>query len=101
MERNTLAARDAIVMRWLWITACLILISLATHAHADGELDAKMKAADKARLAGYAKVRDEAIAEAKNGGAAADIAVLDEILAGEPLSLHGDFDATGKWKCQT
>jgi len=87
-------------MRWSWLAACFFLC-LAVPAAADGELDARMTAADKARLANYEKVRAEAIAEAKTGGAAADIATLDQVLSGDPLSMHGDFDATGKWKCRT
>ena len=66
-------------MRRLCIAA-LMLLGLAGAANADGELDAKMTAADKARLAAYATTRAEAIAEAKSGGSPADIAVLDKIL---------------------
>jgi len=87
-------------MRWLWIIAYLIA-GLSGPAFADGELDAKMTAADKARLAAYATTRAEAVAEATAGGTPGDIAVLDEVLGNEPLSFRDGFDPTGKWKCRT
>jgi len=78
-----------------------MLVGLAGVAIADGELDARMTAADKARLAAYAATRAEAIAEAKSGGSPADIAVLEKIIATQPMSLRDGFDPTGKWKCRT
>jgi hypothetical protein len=81
--------------------AALLLIGLAAQANADGELDAKMTAADKARLAGYAATRTEAIAEARSGGSPADIAVLYALLAKPHVSFRDGFDPTGKWKCRT
>lgn len=87
-------------MRRLCIAA-LMLVGLAGVAIADGELDARMTAADKARLAAYAATRAEAIAEAKSGGSPADIAVLEKIIATQPMSLRDGFDPTGKWKCRT
>jgi hypothetical protein len=87
-------------MRWLWIVACLFA-AMNHPARADGVLDAKMTAADKARLAAYATTRAEAIGEARAGGTPADIAVLDGILGKQPLSFRDAFDPTGKWKCRT
>lgn len=81
--------------------AVLMFLVLAIPARADGELDAKMTAADKARLAAYSTTRAEAVAEAKSGGSPADIADLDEILAQQPLTFRDGFDPTGKWKCRT
>jgi hypothetical protein len=86
-------------MRRYWIVA--FFLCLTAPALADGELDSKITPADKARLADYAKVRAEAIAEAQAGASAADQAVLEKALAGGPLSFRGDFDPTGKWKCRT
>jgi hypothetical protein len=87
-------------MRRILIVA-LTLFALASAARADGELDAKMTASDKARLAAYAATRAEAVAEAKSGGSPADIAILDDIFAKQPLTLRDGFDPTGKWKCRT
>ncbi|HTN97414.1 MAG TPA: DUF4893 domain-containing protein [Nordella sp.] len=81
--------------------AALALLACAATASADGEIDKLMTAADKARLASYDKVRAEAIADAKKRGPARDIATLDAILAGKPLSFSGKFDMTGNWQCRT
>ncbi|MBL8908899.1 MAG: DUF4893 domain-containing protein [Rhizobiales bacterium] len=87
-------------MRWL-VIAALMLLGLAGPAHADGELDARLTATDKARLADYAATRAEAIAEAKQGGSSADIEVLEALMEKEPLTFRNGFDLTGKWKCRT
>ncbi|MGO4839500.1 DUF4893 domain-containing protein, partial [Rhizobiaceae sp. 2RAB30] len=67
---------------------------------ADGVVDKIMTAADKTRLAGYEAARAKAVAEAKGGGAAQDVAVLDELLA-KPTIPFSDFDMTGNWQCRT
>lgn len=87
-------------MRGVCIWA-LIFLGLTGAARADGELDAKMTGADKARLAAYSTTRAEAIAEAKAGGSAADAAVLDKIFGKSHLTFRNGFDPTGKWKCRT
>lgn len=87
-------------MRWILIVASMLL-GLASAANADGELDAKMTAADKARLANYAATRLEAVAEAMAGGTPSDVAILEDVLGKEPLSFRHGFDPTGKWKCRT
>jgi len=79
----------------------IALIAGGAIAHADGEIDKLMTAADKARLASYDKIRAEAIEEARKGGTKEDIATLDAILAGQPLSFSEDFDLTGNWQCRT
>jgi hypothetical protein len=76
-------------------------LALAIPAEADGELDSRMTAADKARLADYATTRAEAIAEAKQGGSQGDIAVLDAVIGKKPLTFRDGFDPTGRWKCRT
>lgn len=79
----------------------LIFLALAIPAEADGELDSRMTAADKTRLADYSTTRAEAIAEAKTGGSPADVAVLEKIIEKQPISFRNGFDLTGKWKCRT
>jgi len=81
--------------------AIAFIMTIASAAHADGEIDKLMTAADKQRLAGFDKTRIEAIAEAKKGGAPEDIATLDAILAGKNLTLSEGFDFTGNWHCRT
>jgi hypothetical protein len=87
-------------MRNLVFTA-LFLLAGAADASADGVLDSKMSAADKKRLAAFDAMMVEALAEARAGGAAADKAVLEDVLAGKPLPLAEGFDATGSWRCRT
>ncbi len=87
-------------MRWHCIAA-LMFLALAGPANADGELEARMTAADKARLAAYSTTRAGAIAEARTGGSPADLAALDKVLEKQPLSFRDGFDPTGKWKCRT
>ena len=82
---------------------CFVIAMIAGSmmASADGEIDKLMTAADKARLADYDKTRAEAIAEARKGGTAQDVAILDAILAGKALAFSQDFDFTGNWQCRT
>lgn len=77
------------------------LLAFTGAAHADGEIDKIMTAADKARLASFDKVRAEAIAEARKGGSPEDIATLDAVLAGKDLAFSEGFDLTGNWQCRT
>lgn len=77
------------------------MVVLSPGVRADGEIGKLMTAADKTRLASYDKVRAEAIEEARKGGAKVDVAALDTILAGQPLSFSEDFDFTGNWQCRT
>lgn len=86
--------------------ACGAIIAIAmagsaTLAGADGAIDKIMTAADKARLASFDKIRADAVAEAKQGGAPADVATLETILAGKDLTFSEDFDFTGAWQCRT
>src|SRR5690348_1522180 len=80
------------------LAALLALVPLP--AAADGVVDKIMTAADKTRLQGYEAARTKAVAEAKGGGAAQDVAVLDELLA-KPTIPFSDFDMTGNWQCRT
>jgi hypothetical protein len=78
----------------------LLLVLPASQALATGEIESLITPADRARLEKYEATRTEAIDEAKKGGAAADVATLDAILAKQPVSFT-DFDMTGNWQCRT
>lgn len=82
------------------LSALLFVAASALPAVADGVVDRIMTADDKARLAGYGPVRAEAIAEARAGGAPADIAVLDKILVA-PQVPFASLDLGGNWQCRT
>ncbi|HHZ07673.1 MAG TPA: DUF4893 domain-containing protein [Rhizobiales bacterium] len=82
------------------IVACHLLVAGALPALADGAVDKIMTPADKERLAKYGTVRAEAIAEARAGGAPADLAVLDAILVAPQIPFAG-LDMTGNWQCRT
>lgn len=83
------------------VTAALaLLVVAAPAAFADGTVDKIMTPADKQRLKNYGAVRQEAIKEAKAGGQAADLKVLDAALA-KPVQSFQGFDMTGNWKCRT
>ncbi len=83
------------------VLALLLALSSAAIAHADGEMDGKLTPFDKDRLARFDATAGEALADAKAGGAAADVAVLDAALAGTALPLAEGFDPLGDWKCRT
>ncbi len=72
----------------------------ASHALATGEIQSLITASDSQRLEKYDETRKAALAEAKAGGAAEDVAVLDKLIAKEPIAF-GDFDMTGRWQCRT
>lgn len=55
---------------------------------------------DAARLDAFETIRGRAVAEARPKGAAADLAVLDEIGARPTQSFEG-LDLTGEWQCRT
>lgn len=82
------------------LAASLFVFAGALPALADGAVDKIMTAADKARLAAYGTVRAEAIAEARAGGAPADLAVLDAILVAPQIPFAG-LDMAGTWQCRT
>lgn len=81
--------------------ALLVAIAGISIAHADGELDKRLTAFDKDRLARFDSILKEALAEASAGGTAEDLDLLNAALAGAPLPLAEDFDPTGDWKCRT
>lgn len=88
------------MMKRTTLFACLLLAGSALPAVADGVVDKIMTPADKARLADYGAARAEAIAEARAGGAPADLAVLDAILVAPQIPFAG-LDLAGNWQCRT
>lgn len=82
------------------LLAAVLLAALTAPALADGEVDKLMTPADKVRLQNYGEARKAALAEAKAGGAPADVKTLDAILAKPAISFQG-FDMTGAWQCRT
>jgi len=77
----------------------LLICSAPIAARAEGEVHKLLTASDSQRLEGYGPTRQEALQEAR-GGAPADLAILDGILA-KPLLSFSDFDLTGDWRCRT
>ncbi|MFC5585736.1 DUF4893 domain-containing protein [Nitratireductor kimnyeongensis] len=55
---------------------------------------------DAARLDAYERIRAEAVKQAKSGGAASDVAILEEIEKRDQRSFDG-FDLAGEWECRT
>ncbi len=88
-------------MRYHVISVTLATLALGGgSAFADGAADRLMTAADKARLAAYGETRHQALGEARAGGTAADLAVLDAAVAPAPVAFSG-LDVTGNWQCRT
>lgn len=79
----------------------LLLICSAGSAHADGAIIKLITPSDRSRLDKYEETRSKAVEAAKTGGAAADIAQLDQIFAAPKLAFSEDFDMTGNWQCRT
>jgi hypothetical protein len=81
--------------------ALLMMLAGTLPGHADGEMDKRLTAFDKDRLARFETIMAEALAEARAGGAPEDVRLLEDALAGTPLPVEGSFDPTGDWKCRT
>ena len=81
------------------LLAALGFIALTLPAHADGEVQKLITAADKARLDKYGETRKAALEEAKAGNPS-EVRQLNELLA-KPLVAFSDKDLTGNWKCRT
>lgn len=79
----------------------LALTAVTALAHADGTLDKRLTPFDKERLASLDTTMTAALAEARAGGSAEDVAILDSALAGTPLPLAEGYDPNGTWKCRT
>ena len=82
-------------------TAALLFAAfLASAAFATGETEGLMTPADRERLEGFEQTRAVALAEARGGGAAADIAIIDAVANAPARSMEG-FDPVGDWRCRT
>ncbi|MCB1424633.1 MAG: DUF4893 domain-containing protein [Zhengella sp.] len=82
--------------------ASVVLMALAGSAgpaNATGGIESLITDIDRQRLAAFDETRTRAIAVARARGAPADIAQLDEILDGDPVSFSG-ADLTGNWQCR-
>ena len=78
------------------------LLSLTVgEARAEGVFQKRVTPTDNEKLSKFKETRDQALAEARSKGAKEDLAVLDKVLAGEPLSLHDGFNPSGAWRCRT
>ncbi len=82
--------------------AALVLLAClaATSAQATGEVDLKMTAPDKAKLEAYDATRVKALAEARAGGSAQDLAELDKALATALPVIPENLDLRGDWRCR-
>ena len=83
-----------------FLLAFTLLSTSALPAFADGEFDKLITPADRQRMEKYGDTRKEALAEAKAGGAADELATLDAVVNSAPQSWSG-FDMTGNWQCRT
>lgn len=75
-------------------------VPFAAPAHATGEIESLITAANRARLESYDATRSGALEEARAGGSPEDVATLDAVLVPQPLPWS-DFDMTGDWQCRT
>jgi hypothetical protein len=75
-----------------------ILLMPAT-ALAASDIAETLTPRDLGRLAQFQKARADAIEEAREGGDASDIAVLEQILSGEEQPIRG-VDITGDYRCR-
>ena len=83
------------------ILTLLALVALNTSARADGEIIWIITVGDQMKLDKFDATVSEAVAEAKSGGAPADVKVLEETLAGKPTSIDAGPDPAGEWRCRT
>lgn len=81
--------------------ALCVQTPFASPARADGVFQKIVTPADREKLAKLNQTREQALAEARAGGVKVDLAILDQTLAGDLLSLHEGFDPAGDWRCRT
>lgn len=82
-----------------WMVVILAVLTAAP-AGADGEILRIITPSDRERLDRHEAVRNEALTEARAGGAPEDVAVLEALLAKPHLSFS-DADLAGEWECRT
>jgi hypothetical protein len=73
---------------------------LAGPALAEGTFPGDLSTFDQRRLERFGTARQEAVAAARAGGKPAEVAVLNEVLKGEAVSLPPQRMA-GEWRCRT
>ena len=83
------------------ILALLALVAFTTFARADGEIISIITVGDQMKLDKFDSILSEALAEAKSGGAPADVKILEETLAGKPTAIDAGPDPAGEWRCRT
>ena len=82
------------------LVAFLLVLAFASPAFAESDLLTRtLTPQDLGRLASFSKARDEAIAQARDGAEPSELAVLDEILAGDDLPVRG-VDIRGDYRCR-
>jgi hypothetical protein len=77
-----------------------VLSASTLPAFADGEFVKLITSSDRQRMEKYGDTRKEALAEARAGGSADELATLDKVANAQPQSWSG-FDMTGNWQCRT
>lgn len=77
------------------------LTSIVAPARADGAFHKIVTPADNEKLTKLNAAREQALAEARAGGAKESLAILDQALGGELLSLREGFNPVGDWRCRT
>lgn len=78
----------------------LASLCLAVPAGATGAIESIITPHDQARLDKFEATRADAIAQARAGGAAADLEQLEPLIAAKPLDFAG-LDLGGEWQCRT
>jgi hypothetical protein len=87
-------------MTWKTTSVALALAAFVSPALATGEIETLITRADRDRLSGFDAAKAKALAEARAGGSAQDVATLNEVVSAEHLPFEG-FDMTGDWQCRT
>lgn len=83
------------------ILVFLALVAASSFARADGEIIWVITVGDQMKLDKFDSTLKEAVGEAKAGGSAADVKILEETLAGKPTSIEAGPDPAGEWRCRT
>jgi hypothetical protein len=82
----------------MFLSAALAL-ALASHAGAESDLTKTLTPTDLGRLAQFQLARADALKDARENGDAADVKLLDEILAGAEQPVRG-VDIRGDYRCR-
>lgn len=82
------------------LVLAFLALCLAGPAVADGAIVRILTAQDRERLARLDATRTAAPADARSRGAPGDVAVLDRVVSGRPLSVRRT-DLAGEWRCRT